>query len=190
MTQNIHAGCVFPSCRYRHFILWVNTHRHIKEFFVEERTRASTPQADIALLARAQSYYAGPAVYAPSLHAVLWHSVLVEVEITAKHFIRTFTGQHHLMPIALILRDIKYIGVEARIWSHHKFRCGKSRRGWHPDLPYSEVNFVMHRAQMVCHFLGSFRSGEPGRPTAKECNCGHQLQSVPDLPRDGRRISW
>ncbi len=92
------------------------------------------------------------------------------------------------MPIALILRDIKYMVLKRGLSSRHRFRCGKSRRDGVQTFLYSEVNFMMHSAQMFATSWAAFRSGEPGRPTAKDAAAATRLQSVPDLPRDGLRI--
>ncbi len=94
------------------FAARVDAHRHVEEFFVEERHRASTPHAESDLLARRQS------VATDLAHGLLVEGTgvgrLVEIEVAAENLVGTLAESTILMPIDLMTRASRYIGVEAR----------------------------------------------------------------------------
>ncbi len=94
-TRSTRAARVFPSCRYRTFILWVDTHPATSRNFYPGTVRALPTRADIALLARAQSYMQRlPARTVSSCNSLAF-GAFMEVQVAAKHLIGTFAGEHH-----------------------------------------------------------------------------------------------
>ncbi|MNZ96571.1 hypothetical protein D3C78_1157700 [compost metagenome] len=79
---------------------------------------------------------------------------LMEVQVTAEHFVRTFTRQHHL-------------DAHRLDFARHQVHRGRGANGGNvigfdvinhvangvQTFLYGEVDLMVHGAQVVCHFL-------------------------------------
>ena len=82
----------------------------------------------------------------------------VEIEVTAKHFVRTFAGEHHLDAHRF---DLPRHQIHRRGGANGGHIIGFNVIDHIADriqtFLYGEVNFMVHRAKMVRHFLGGFQ---------------------------------
>lgn len=82
----------------------------------------------------------------------------VEVQVAAKHFVRTFTGEHHFDAHRL---DLTRHQVHRRGGANCRYVIGFNVIDHIADriraFLHGEVNFMVHGAEVVCHFLRGFQ---------------------------------
>lgn len=96
---------------------------------------------------------------------------LVEVKVSAEHFIGSFAAQHHLDAHAL---DDACQKIHRRRGAHGGYVVGLDEinhiaHGVQPLLN-GVVDFVVHGADVVCHLACLRQVGRTFQPTANECS--------------------